>query len=93
LVILKNLIIKRSEDMARYVKFMRGTPKAFAALSHKDEDTLYFIHEHGALDGALYLGSKLIAGEDNLGTSSIDALADVLISENIELNSILAYDE
>jgi hypothetical protein len=79
--------------MARYVKFMRGTPKAFATLSKKDEDTLYFIHEHDAPDGALYLGSKLIVGEGNLTTSSIDALADVLISSNIELNSVLAYDE
>lgn len=79
--------------MARYVKFMQGSPKAYKALAKKDGDTLYFIHEQGALDGALYLGSKLIAGEDNLSSSSIDALADVLISENIEINSILAYDE
>lgn len=79
--------------MARYVKFMRGTPKAFEALAKKDEDTLYFIHEKDALDGCLYLGSKMIAGEGNLGESSIDALADVLLSESIDANSILVYDD
>jgi hypothetical protein len=33
--------------MANYVKFMRGTPEAFAALpvDQRKEDTLYFISE------------------------------------------------
>ena len=31
------------------VKFLRGTPQAFANLKHKDNDTLYFIYEEDEL--------------------------------------------
>ena len=44
-----------------YVKFIRGTPTAFAKLSQKDNDTLYFISEVNSKKGSLYLGEKLIS--------------------------------
>lgn len=51
--------------MAKYVKFLRGTPEAYARLPHKDSDTLYFIYEEDESTGILYLGSKVIAGGDD----------------------------
>ena len=44
-----------------YIKFIRGTPTAFAKLSQKDNDTLYFISEANSKKGSLYLGEKLIS--------------------------------
>lgn len=79
--------------MAHYVKFMRGTPAAYAALEQKDADTLYFICEKDADDGVLYLGNKLIAGgEADFGITSIDALKDVLITKGLSHDSLLIYD-
>lgn len=79
--------------MAQYVKFMRGTPDAYLKLTHKDEDTLYFIYQQDANEGLLYLGSKLIAGgESDLSVSSIDALKDVLITEGLVDKSLLVYN-
>lgn len=77
--------------MAQYVKFMRGNPDAFSRLTTKDPETLYFIYAQGAAEGKLYLGDKLIAGGD-IGSTSIDALKDVLISEGLTDGSILVYD-
>ena len=62
-----------------YVKFQRGTPSAYAALSPKDQDTLYFIVATGATVGKLYLGDILVAGnvsED--GTNIIDSLGELV---------------
>lgn len=80
--------------MANYVKFLRGTPAAYERLTHKDDDTLYFIYEKDSGDGVLYLGSKLIAGADgeSITASSINALKDVLISEDLTNKSLLVYD-
>lgn len=77
-----------------YVKFLRGTPTAWAKIpeSDKDKDTLYFISESDGSIGQLYLGSKLIIGElSNIET--IGDLQDVLLSEKITGNSILVYDK
>ena len=76
----------------RYVKFLRGTPKAYEKLTVKDSDTLYFIAETESADGILYLGSKRIGGTGDLSVASIDELRDVLISENLLDNSFLVYD-
>lgn len=80
---------------SNYVKFVRGTPKDWAALTkaEKDLDTLYFISEPEGEEGKLYLGPKLIAGGGS-GTSigSLKNLQDILLSENIEANSFLVYD-
>jgi hypothetical protein len=73
-----------------YVKFVRGTPAAWASIATKDPDTLYFIAEVGATKGVLYLGDRVITGEDQ--TFSIRDLTDVLISENVSTNSLLTYD-
>ena len=73
-----------------YVKFVRGTPAAWASITTKDPDTLYFIAEVGATKGVLYLGDIIITGEDQ--TFSIRDLTDVLISENVSTNSLLIYD-
>ena len=74
--------------MARYVKFVRGTPEAYAGLIKKDQDTLYFIRDNDADDlGALYLGGTLISGNGvdlgNLGNVVLEKLQD---------KDLLSYD-
>lgn len=77
-----------------YVKFLRGTPTAWAKISEaeKDKDTLYFISEGSSKTGQLFLGPKLIIGEVS-DIENIGDLHDVLLSENINTNNILVYDE
>lgn len=84
--------------MPNYVKFLRGTPTAYANLAIKDDDTLYFIYEQDKSNGVLYLGSKQIAGSADSGTPSnpilsLDELSDVIISELGEKPSLLVYDK
>lgn len=84
--------------MANYVKFLRGTPTAYANLAKKDDDTLYFIYEADKSNGILYLGSKLIAGSTNSEIPSnpilsLDELSDVIINELGEEPSLLVYDK
>lgn len=74
-----------------YVKFLRGTPAAWDALKKKDKDTLYFISEKEAKTGKLYLGDKLIIG-DSLDSLTLGSFEDVLLSEDIDPNSLLIYD-
>ena len=70
-----------------YVKFIRGTPTAFAKLSQKDNDTLYFISEVNSKKGSLYLGEKLIS-------ESISSLKDLenISFENLKDKDLLSYD-
>lgn len=70
-----------------YVKFIRGTPTAFAKLSQKDNDTLYFISEVNSKKGSLYLGEKLIS-------ESISSLKDLenISFENLQDKDLLSYD-
>lgn len=77
-----------------YVKFLRGTPTAWAKIpeADKDKDTLYFISETDGRTGQLYLGPKLIIGEIS-NINNIGDLQDVLISEDITANNILIYDD
>ena len=84
-----------------YVKFLRGTPAAYAKLVEKDENTLYFIRETSQEGpekvGSLYLGDVLLAGnlsED--GKSVIDTLKelkDVNLGETVTDGKVLAYDQ
>lgn len=75
-----------------YVRFLRGTPTAYANLSIKDSDTLYFISEKDANSGVLYLGDKLISGAGNITVfSSIAQLTDVIINE-VSDGDFLVYD-
>ena len=77
-----------------YVKFLRGTPTAWAKIpeADKDKDTLYFISATEGKTGQLYLGPKLIIGEIS-NINNIGDLQDVLISEDITANNILIYDD
>lgn len=86
---------KEREELANYVKFLRGTPAAYANLAEKNKDTLYFIYEEDESNGLLYLGSKLIAGSSNdviENNQFLSDLKDILISENVEANDCLVYD-
>ena len=71
-----------------YVKFLRGTPAAFAKLSQKDNDTLYFISETDSKQGVLYLGEKLISKS----ISNLNDLNNILIGENLQDKNLLSYD-
>jgi hypothetical protein len=85
---------KGETKLAHYVKFMRGTPEAYKNLAVKDNDTLYFISSEKSLDGALYLGSKLISGEsEGLTSFTLNDLEDVLISEGLADRSLLIYSD
>lgn len=82
--------------MNNYVKFMRGTPRAFEALAVKDNNTLYFISETDALSGKLYLGAKEIICDNNTTAATyLNDLLDVNLPEDIsELKDgqVLTYD-
>ena len=81
--------------MVNYVKFLRGTPEAFAKLAVKDSNTLYFISEQDATTGSLYLGNKLLSASTSspAGEISIQDLKDVLIDNDLLVDgSILMYD-
>lgn len=81
--------------MTNYVKFLRGTPGAFAALETKDKDTLYFISSVGATVGKLYLGDILVAGNVTPeGDSIVDSLGE-LIDVNLtglKTGQVLGYN-
>jgi hypothetical protein len=82
--------------LAKYVKFLRGTPTAYKNLAVKDSDTLYFIYEQDESNAVLYLGDKLIAGFNGEGPGSIvtkmSDLQDILLTENISDHSFLVYN-
>ena len=75
-----------------YVKFIRGTPTAFAKLSQKDNDTLYFISNTGSSVGKLYLGDKLIANGGLTSATAISELNDVEIKAPLTDQSVLIYN-
>ena len=79
--------------MAKYVKFMRGTPTAYDNLRIKEADTLYFISETDAVTGKLYIGDKLV--NSNLTMQDfqfyLSKLEDVDVS-NVEHGDLLGYN-
>jgi hypothetical protein len=81
--------------MTNYVKFLRGTPSAFATLETKDKNTLYFISAVGATVGKLYLGDILVAGNVTPeGDSIVDSLGE-LIDVNLaglKTGQVLSYN-
>ena len=84
--------------MANYVKFVRGSQSAYNAMLKSPikpvDDTLYFITDDNGSGVTLYLGTKIVAsGGDDLQTSSIDALQDVIIDDWLNDRSFLIYDE
>lgn len=79
--------------LENYVKFLRGTPAAYSALTKKDNDTLYFISEVGASTGTLYLGSKQITGGTIDGSElKLGDLQDILLHENLPTDAILMWN-
>lgn len=79
-------------ELNGYVKFLRGTPAAWADLATKDTDTLYFISENNAERGKLYLGPKLISDGSITQITSLSDLQDVLISAGLPTNAILVFN-
>lgn len=82
--------------MANYVKFMRGTTAAYNKLCEAgktDINTLYFLSDSDDKEGALYLGTKLIAGPDSeFGPIlSLNDLADVVVDEELNYDALLIY--
>lgn len=82
-------------DLANYVKFLRGTPSAYEALSVKDSNTLYFIAGTNQKVGKLYLGDILVAGNVTEGGDSVlDSLGE-LIDVNLQgliTGQVLGYN-
>lgn len=78
--------------LENYVKFLRGTPTSYEALTSKDKNTLYFISEKGSEYGTLYLGNKVIAGGEVPEKITLDSLKDVAINKGLEDGSLLVYD-
>ena len=79
-----------------YVKFQRGTLKAYETLKASgrlDENTLYFIRtEDGAGVGRLYMGENLISGGDIvLQSAKLDDLEDVIAS-GAKADSFLVFN-
>lgn len=81
------------EQLAGYVKFLRGTPMAWESIQVKDPNTLYFIAEPSATSGKLYLGNKLISGGGDGSAVTLNDLEDILIEGNIPSDAVLIYDE
>ena len=81
-----------ADILSSYVKFMRGTPAAYA-IAEKNEDTLYFISEKDATTGVLYLGEKLIlsGATENEVVTYLNDLNDVDTSGAAD-KYLLGYD-
>ena len=76
----------------QYVKFQRGLIANYKALPVKDPDTLYFVYTEDSSEAALYLGTRLIAGSEDLqGASNLSELNDVYIS-SVGNKDILQYN-
>ena len=77
-----------------YVKFVRGSATAWAALTEKSPDTLYFITTYGdnneILKTEMYLGEQLISdGGSNLPSEIKGALKDL---SDVNLNDVALVD-
>lgn len=89
--------------MTNYVKFLKGSPTAYASLAKKDENTLYFVFNQDQppssdtyqRTGKLYLGDILVAtnvSED--GTNIVDSLAELIDVDvrGLSNGQVLVYD-
>lgn len=82
-----------------YVKFMRGSPSAWETLLTTPEkisdDTLYFIYEaNNQRKGKLYLGQKLIGGDNIGGNIDINDIGDVYIDNGtLADKQLLVYND
>lgn len=75
-----------------YIKFQRGTERAYNNLKRKDPDTLYFIYpEDDKANGALYMGSHMISGGNIIvSNATLDSLQDIVLS-NVKDGQVLIY--
>ena len=87
--------IKKGEENSKmgltttsnYVKFVKGSTKAWANYTNKSDDTLYFIYDADNQNaGSLYLGSRLIGG-----ASSASELTNVVL-DAVGDKQLLIYD-
>ena len=76
----------------RYVRFWRGSADDFARIPHKNEDTMYFVIQPDTNSFTMYLGATELLNGDDLNSSSIDALEDVIISKKLYDRQVLMYD-
>ena len=87
--------IKKGEENSKmaltttsnYVKFVKGSTKAWANYTNKSDDTLYFIYDADNQNaGSLYLGSRLIGG-----ASSASELTNIVL-DAVGDKQLLIYD-
>lgn len=77
-----------------YVKFQRGSIESYQRLTHKDDNTLYFIYDtDDQLTGKLYLGTRLISSNVGGSSTSLADLSDVIISEVGASNFLISNSE
>lgn len=76
-----------------FVKFSRGLISSYNNLANKDPDTLYLVYENtNSENGLLYLGNKLISTVVNTSTMSLNDLADISLSGELEDGMLLQYN-
>ena len=76
-----------------FVKFSRGLISSYNNLANKDPDTLYLVYEKtNSENGLLYLGNKLISTVGNASTMSLNDLADISLSGELEDGMLLQYN-
>lgn len=78
----------------KFVKFQRGSAAAYAALTTKDLDTLYFIYDvnDASAGGLLYMGDTLIGGTGSMvGSSTLAGLTDVDLTDLAD-GALLQYN-
>lgn len=76
-----------------FVKFSRGLISSYNNLANKDPDTLYLVYENtNSENGLLYLGNKLISTVGNTSTMSLNDLADISLSGELEDGMLLQYN-
>lgn len=76
----------------RYVRFWRGSSNDFEHITYKQEDTMYFVIQPDTNSFIIYLGDNELLSGDDLNSSSIDALEDVIIGKNLHDRQVLMYD-
>lgn len=79
-------------QVGNYVKFVRSTSSNWEKFLNKDADTLYFIVDEGSVQGALYLGSTLIAGAVEIPKLNLSDLQDTMFA-SLEDQDIIIYNK
>jgi hypothetical protein len=72
-----------------YVKFLRLDSEEYKKLRYKDNDTLYFVSDADEYLVELYLGNKLIAGDNGTSEGGVHLLSQL---KDISLNELVDRD-